>query len=97
MGPSGQLALLLGLGSGSGSLAGGASCRFGSHLGAQLLQVVLEARIFGADVAQLFGAAAQFELRDDMPRQDPQGLLLFRTQVARHFVNDTQGPQGIAA
>src|ERR1035441_5685347 len=76
-----------------GSFGAGNGCRFGDalrqlaagggHLRARLFHVVLQWFALAADIAQLARAAAQFELRDDVPRQDAQRLILLRAQLAR--------------
>src|SRR5271157_5790174 len=78
-GDGGSLAGLLRLGAGSGGGFDFALCLFaagGGQYGARLFQVALESGILAANIAQLTRAAAQFELRDDVPGQDAEGLLL---------------------
>ena len=67
----------------------------GGQVGAGFLQFTLQAGALTADVAQFARAAAQFELRHDVPGQDAQGLLLLGAQFPRDLINHAQGPQGV--
>src|SRR5713101_4304030 len=82
-------------------------CAFGLHRPRTLLQFPPRLRQLRAElfdvvlvfVARLAGGgeflrvAAQFELGDNVPGEDAQGLLLVGTQLARDFVNDTKSSQ----